>query len=135
MEANAAERPRLPARKTPSYPVQNLKSRVLSWAVRLRVNPKIVRVQEMRRKWGSCSSSGIVTLALDLVDQDDSFQDYVIVHELLHLRFPTHGKMFKALMTAHVPGWRQHEIVRHYTEASPQIRTGSQAILVSGNEL
>ncbi|AIB12675.1 hypothetical protein ABAZ39_11880 [Azospirillum argentinense] len=84
----------------------------MAWALRLRVNPKIIRVQEMRRKWGSCSSSGIVTLALDLMEQDDSFQDYVIVHELLHLRFPTHGKMFKALMTAHVPGWRKHDINR-----------------------
>ncbi|WP_081862983.1 M48 metallopeptidase family protein [Azospirillum argentinense] len=112
MKANAAEGQRLRARRTPPYPVQNLKSRVMAWALRLRVNPKIIRVQEMRRKWGSCSSSGIVTLALDLMEQDDSFQDYVIVHELLHLRFPTHGKMFKALMTAHVPGWRKHDINR-----------------------
>lgn len=113
MKANAVEGQRLSVKRIPPYPVQSLKSRVMAWALRLRVNPKIVRVQEMRRKWGSCSSSGVVTLALDLVDQDDSFQDYVIVHELLHLRFPTHGKMFKTLMTAHVPGWRQHEIVRH----------------------
>ena len=120
MAANAAEDQRLPTRRNPPYPVQSLKSRVMAWALRLRVNPRIVRVQEMRRKWGSCSSSGIVTLALDLVDQDDRFQDYVIVHELLHLRFPTHGKLFKALMTAHVPDWRLHEIGRH-SPSSPNI--------------
>ena len=60
----------------------------------------------------TCSSAGTVTLASDLVEQDESFQDYVIVHELLHLRFSTHGKMFKALMSAHVPGWRRWEVVR-----------------------
>jgi len=81
----------------------------MSWAVTLRVNPKVIRVQEMRRKWGSCSSAGTVTLASDLVERDERFQDYVIVHELLHLRFSTHGRMFKALMSAHVPGWREME--------------------------
>ncbi|MBU2763956.1 M48 family metallopeptidase [Acidithiobacillus caldus] len=84
----------------------------MAWAVTLRVNPKVIRVQEMHRKWGSCSSAGTVTLASDLVDKDERFQDYVIVHELLHLRFSTHGRMFKALMSAHVPGWRRWEVVR-----------------------
>lgn len=78
----------------------------MAWAVTLLVNPKVVRVQAMRRKWGSCSSGGTVTLASDLAEQDERFQDYVIVHELLHLRFASHGRVFKALMTAHVPGWR-----------------------------
>lgn len=94
------------------YPAQELKRRAMAWAVRLRVNPKVIRVQEMRRKWGSCSSAGTVTLASDLVEQEERFQDYVIVHELLHLRFSTHGRMFKALMGAHVPGWRRWEVVR-----------------------
>lgn len=92
------------------YPTQELKRRAMSWAVTLRVNPKVIRVQEMRRKWGSCSSAGTVTLASDLVERDERFQDYVIVHELLHLRFSTHGRMFKALMSAHVPGWREMEV-------------------------
>jgi predicted metal-dependent hydrolase len=52
--------------------------------VKLRVNPRVIRIQEMRRKWGSCSSAGIITLASDLVDQDGHFQDFVIAHELLH---------------------------------------------------
>jgi len=95
--------------KSSLFPAQELKRRTLSWATRLRVNPKVIRVQEMRRKWGSCSSAGTVTLASDLAEQDHRFQDYVIVHELLHLRLPTHGRVFKALMSAHVPGWQAME--------------------------
>jgi len=95
--------------KTSLYPVQELRRRALAWAVKLRVNPRVIRVQDMRRKWGSCSSAGTVTLASDLVDQDLRFQDFVIAHELLHLRVPTHGRLFKALMSAHVPGWRDLE--------------------------
>ncbi|MGC3963935.1 MAG: M48 family metallopeptidase [Rhodocyclaceae bacterium] len=89
--------------------MQELRRRVLAWAVKLKVNPRFVRVQEMRRKWGSCSSSGVVTLATELLDQDEPFQDFVIVHELLHLRYANHGRMFKALMSAHVPSWRTLE--------------------------
>jgi predicted metal-dependent hydrolase len=95
--------------KSTQYPAQDLRRRTMAWAVKLKVNPRVVRVQGMRRKWGSCSSVGTVTLATDLLDQDEHFQDYVIVHELLHLRYSTHGRMFKALMSAHVPHWRRYE--------------------------
>ena len=85
-----------------------LRERVASWARRLNVQPRQVRVQQMTRKWGSCSAAGVVTLAADLADQDSGFQDFVIVHELLHLRVPNHGKLFKALLTAHVPDWKSY---------------------------
>jgi predicted metal-dependent hydrolase len=91
------------------HPVDALKRRTTEWAVRLRVNPRVVRVQDMRWKWGSCSTKGTITLALDLADKDRRFQDYVIVHELLHLKVTNHGRLFKALMTAYVPGWRRIE--------------------------
>jgi predicted metal-dependent hydrolase len=75
--------------------------------VKLRIMPQLVRVQRMKRKWGSCSSAGTLTLALDLEDQPEMFQDFVIVHELVHLPVPNHSRLFKALMTAHVPNWRE----------------------------
>lgn len=96
--------------RSPLYPSQELRRKALAWALKLHVNPKVVRVQEMPRKWGSCSSRGTITLAADLADQDARFQDFVIVHELLHLRFPTHGKLFKALLSAHVPGWQTFDL-------------------------
>lgn len=92
--------------KSSLYPSQELRRRTMAWAVRLKVCPRVVRLQAMRRKWGSCSSRGTLTLARDLLDQEQQFQDYVIVHELLHLRLPTHGRVFKALMSVYVPGWR-----------------------------
>ena len=97
---------------TPDNQRQIIRGRVEHWAQRLSVQPRLVRVQRMTRKWGSCSTSGIVTLAADLADQDSDFQDFVIAHELLHLRVPNHGKLFKALMTAHIPDWKRHDIRR-----------------------
>lgn len=92
-----------------------LKRRVSAWGVRLKVSPRIIRVQHMSRKWGSCSTSGIITLAIDLSERDERFQDFVIVHELLHLRVPNHGRLFKALMTTYVPGWRILDVQRENT--------------------
>ena len=91
----------------PLYPIDALRRRTTEWSLKLRVNPRVVRVQPMRRKWGSCSLKGTITLASDLADKESGFQDYVIVHELLHLRVRNHSRLFRALMTAYVPGWRK----------------------------
>ncbi len=89
-----------------------VRERVEHWARVLNVPMPRVRVRQMTRKWGSCSISGIITLSDDLADQDTGFQDLVIAHELLHLRVPNHGKLFKALLSAHVPDWREHDTAR-----------------------
>ncbi len=93
-------------------PVARLRRRVDAWSVKLRVSPRVVRVQRMTRKWGSCSTAGTITLADDLDDQSSAFQDFVVVHELLHLRVPNHGRLFRALMTTHVPRWRALDVAR-----------------------
>lgn len=85
----------------------DLKMRVIRWAAKLRVNPKMVRVCPMRNKWGSCSSAGVITLAIDLADREPAFRDFVIAHELLHLRYPHHSRLFKATMSMHIPDWRE----------------------------
>jgi predicted metal-dependent hydrolase len=89
-----------------------LRQRVDAWASKLKVTPRLVRVQRMTRKWGSCSTRGTITLATDLIEQDRHFQDFVVAHELLHLRVPNHGRLFKALMSAHLPDWRSFDVVR-----------------------
>jgi predicted metal-dependent hydrolase len=66
----------------------------------------------MKRKWGSCSAASTVTFAADLANESSAFQDFVIAHELLHLRVPNHGRLFRALMTAYFPKWRAQESAR-----------------------
>ncbi len=95
---------------TPDGSNSGLRQRVVYWSERLNVIPRRVRVRNMTRKWGSCSTAGTITLARDLDGQVEGFQDFVIAHELLHLRVPNHGKLFKALMNAHVPDWREYDV-------------------------
>jgi len=54
----------------------------------------------------------MVTLADDLADQPSQFQDFVIVHELLHLRIPNHGRLFKAVLNAYVPNRKIKSVIR-----------------------
>jgi predicted metal-dependent hydrolase len=86
--------------------------KVLFWSKRLQVEARIIRVQRMTRKWGSCSTTGAITLAEDLIEQEPGFQDFVIAHELLHLRLPTHGRVFKAILSLHLPNWRAFDVLR-----------------------
>lgn len=89
-------------------PKTALRERAEHWIERLEAKPKVVRIQAMVNKWGSCSARRVVTLSADLTRQPSSVQDIVIVHELLHLKIRNHGRVFKALMSAHVPHWREH---------------------------
>ena len=66
----------------------------------------------MVKKWGSCSNRGTITLATDLATRRQQFQDFVIVHELLHVRVPNHSRLFKALMSVYVPTWRTLNVYR-----------------------
>ncbi len=83
------------------------KAEIRSWADRINVKPKRVQVQRMTKKWASCSPAGRLTFAADLLDQPAAFRQAVIVHELLHLIIPNHGKLFKSMMGAYVPGWER----------------------------
>lgn len=91
------------------YPAQDLRRKVYAWAMKLKVNPKDIRIQPLEGKWGTCSSDGIVTFATELLDQADAFQDYVVVHELTHLKVQNHGKLFTSLLATHIPNYKSFE--------------------------
>jgi predicted metal-dependent hydrolase len=112
------------------YPQQELQRRALSWAVRLKVNPALIRIETMGDRWGCCTSAGEITFAAELAEMDEPFQDYVIVHELLHLRLPTHNRRFKALMSAYIPEWRSLDArtreTRSASDGSPNTRSAAR---------
>jgi len=65
-----------------------------------------IRLRKMKRTWGSCSSRGNITLNPRLVKAPQTCIDYVIAHELCHLREMNHGRAFYELQEALYPGWR-----------------------------
>lgn len=96
---------------------EQFKSEVARWAAIMKVNPVQIRVQRMTKKWASCSGKGWVSFSADLLREPRKFQEYVIAHELLHLQVPNHGKLFKSLMNAYLPGWKTILAERNGTTA------------------
>ena len=92
-------------RSKPSAAKAALRAEAFAWAARIKVRPRRIQVQTMRTKWASCSTRGTVTLNLDLLREPKAFREVVIVHELIHLLIPNHGRVFKALMKAYLPDW------------------------------
>jgi predicted metal-dependent hydrolase len=68
-----------------------------------------LRLRRMRRRWGSCSRTGRVTLNVDLVKLPLSLIDYVIAHELCHLTEFNHGPKFYRLLEYAMPDWKTRE--------------------------
>jgi hypothetical protein len=87
----------------------DLRAMVAEWAGRIGVQSGRIQLREMYRKWGSCSSRGSITLNSALCNLPRELAEYVVLHELVHLRVFNHGKEFKALMSEYMPDWRERE--------------------------
>lgn len=66
--------------------------------------PKL-RFRKMLKRWGSCTRNGTITLNYELVKAPVHHIDYVIMHELCHLKIPSHNKQFMTLLSKCMPDW------------------------------
>ena len=66
-----------------------------------------VRIKHNLSNWGSCSSKGNINLNLNLMRVPTELQDYVILHELCHLKHMNHSPEFHALLESICPGHRE----------------------------
>ena len=70
---------------------------------------KLVTVRNQRSRWGSCSTNGTISLNWRLVQTPDFVRDYIIYHELMHLREMNHSERFWARVSEVCPAWRDAE--------------------------
>ena len=86
---------------------EKFKSNIFKWAEKLDVEPKDIHLRFMKNKWASLSQNGRLTFNTKLFKMERELCDYVIVHELLHMKIPNHGKLFKSLMFVFLPDWEK----------------------------
>lgn len=68
-----------------------------------------VSVRNQRSRWGSCSTRGTIALNWRLLQMPPEVSDYVILHELMHIRQPNHSRQFWREVAAVCAGWREAE--------------------------
>ena len=86
-----------------------LKWAARNWAARIGVKVPQIHLRQMSRKWASISTSGRLTLNSELLEMPKLLGEFVIVHEVVHIIAPNHGKVFKSFMFAYLPDWQERE--------------------------
>ena len=75
-------------------------------APRIGVKPTRIQIRDQRSRWGSCSTRGTLSFNWRLVLAPFDVLDYVVVHELCHLREANHSLRFWGLVEQRRPDWR-----------------------------
>lgn len=78
------------------------------WEPKLGVNVTRYFLQKMKTKWGSCNhAAGHIRLNTELVKKPKDLLEYIVLHEMVHLREPNHSERFAAILSEHWPQWRE----------------------------
>ncbi len=81
-----------------------LVERVAARSAQMGIDARRLTIRDQSTRWGSASRSGTLSFSWRLILAPPQVLDYVVVHELAHLRVPGHGKRFWALVAAHYSG-------------------------------
>jgi predicted metal-dependent hydrolase len=96
---------------------QELTPRYMQWSDRLPVQPGRLIIRNQKTKWGSCSRRKTISLNWRLVKCPPSIMDYIIIHELCHLRHFNHSKAFWDTVAHYYPDVRQaRRWIRKHTD-------------------
>ncbi len=86
-----------------------LTERAWELAASTRMPVRRVTVRNQRSRWGSCSRAGTISLNWRLIQAPEAVRDYIIYHELMHLKEMNHSSRFWARVEEVCPGWRESE--------------------------
>ena len=74
---------------------------------KMNFKPTGLVIRSMKRRWGSCSNRGKITLSTELIRLADIYTEYVINHELCHLKQHNHGPRYYELLSELFPEWKR----------------------------
>ncbi len=91
-----------------------IEAAVERWSPVLGCRPSRVIVRSYKRRWGSCSADGTLRFNWRLTLLDLSALDYVVVHELAHLRERNHARAFWALVAQALPDFKERRLMLRF---------------------
>lgn len=90
----------------------------LPWCKKHHLSTPVLQIRRMPKRWGSAGAGGRIALNPELIHAPTCCIDYVIVHEICHLRHPNHDRSFYRLLTALLPNWQELKRRLEQTEIS-----------------
>jgi len=88
---------------------RDLTNRVHEYAKEMSVMPAAMRISNAKTRWGSCSSKKNVNFSWQLIMADSDAVDYVVVHELAHIREMNHSARFWVIVEGILPDYQQRK--------------------------
>lgn len=86
-----------------------LERRAWQLASKIGIMPTGIRIKTMKSRWGSCTKDGIINLNIALTKTPIRATDYVIVHELCHLKIRDHAKDYWKLVKKFIPDYKRQK--------------------------
>lgn len=108
---------------------RQLPARLAELAGRYGFQPSQIRIKHNRSNWGSCSARGNINLNLNLVRVEPHLRDYVLLHELCHLRHANHGPAFHRLLESLCEDLCRCDYPSLAEKYSPRLQDGSLHLL------
>lgn len=87
-----------------------INDRVAYWSAEMGIYPKRVAIRDQRSRWGSASTLGNLNFNWRITHMPSEVFDYVVIHELAHLREMNHSADFWQLVAEYSPGYKDHRV-------------------------
>lgn len=83
-----------------------VRTKIEKYAILLKVMPNKVRIKDIKYAWGSCSSNRNITISKKLAKKEEKVIEYVVLHEMCHLKYMNHSKEFWNLIESYLPEYK-----------------------------
>lgn len=88
-----------------------ISQRIKKLSEEMQLIPSKITIRQQKTRWGSCSSKGSININWKLIMMPISVLDYVLVHELAHLKVLNHSKNFWQLVEAYLPDFKARKLL------------------------
>lgn len=87
---------------------QQLLEKTVFWSNEIAVQPQRITIKDQKTRWGSCSSKRNINYNWRIIMAPPAVIDYLVIHELCHLRFPNHSTLFWQEVARFSPNFKEH---------------------------
>jgi len=100
------------------HSAQFLRNRVKFHSQKMNLYPKKVNIKKLKSRWGSATNDGTINLNVNLLNAPKKIIDYIVIHELCHLKIKGHSRQYWNLLHKFMPDYEKN---RHWLEINHEL--------------